>query len=137
MSDTFNLELVTPQKLTYAGPVALVEVPGIEGDMGILADHAPCISQLRPGLLEIVESDVSKLRFFASGGVVEVTGDRCTILAKEAMLVEEITAEDVKHRLEEAERAHSKAKDEHTKIAAEADLEVAEAMAAVLHAKVA
>lgn len=134
---TIELELVTPQKLTFSEPVELVEVPGVEGDMGILPDHSPLISQLRPGLVEIVKRENDSLRMFISGGVVEVTAGRCTILAKEAIELTAITAQDVKHRLSEAERAHSKAKDENAKIAAEADLEVAEAMAAALEAKVA
>lgn len=137
MSEKIQLELVTPQKLTFSNPVQLVEVPGIEGDMGVLPEHAPCITQLRPGVVEIVESNAKRIRVFVSGGVAEITAERCTILAKEAIAVSEIKAADVKERLSEAERAHSKAKDEKTKIAAEADLEVAEAMAAVLASKVA
>ena len=132
MSDKIQLELVTPQKLIFSEAVELVEIPGIEGDIGILADHAPTISQLRAGVVEIVLSNAKRLRVFVSGGVVEVTNERCTILAKEAINVVDINAADVKERLSEAERAHSKAKDEKSKIAAEADLEVAEALASVL-----
>ncbi len=131
MSDKIELELVTPQKLAFSGAVDLVEVPGVEGDMGVLPEHAPVNSQLRPGVVEVIQGDKAT-RVFVSGGVVEVRAERCTILAKEALSLSEVKATDVKTRLSEAERAHSKATNENDKILAEADLEVAEALVAAL-----
>jgi F-type H+-transporting ATPase subunit epsilon len=135
MTDRIEVELVTPERLFLSTPALLVEVPGVEGDMGIMPMHAPIISQLRPGVVEIVQSETVRQQIFVSGGVVEVTNERCTILAKEAIVVSDIKIADIKERLSEAERHHSRATSEKAKIDAEADFLVAEAMAAALDKK--
>lgn len=81
-----NVELVTPEALTYSNDVEMVVVPGIDGDFGVLVGHSPMISSLRPGVVDIYESDskISK-RIFINDGFAEVTQERCTILARSAI----------------------------------------------------
>lgn len=130
-----QLELVTPEKLIFSAPANLVEVPGSEGDMGILEGHAPLISQLRAGVVEIVANDNKAKKVFVAGGFVEVTPERCTILAEEAALVSEIKADEVKTRLADAKRDYDHAKDESAKVAAEKRVAIAEAMVEALGKK--
>ncbi|MEM7191347.1 MAG: F0F1 ATP synthase subunit epsilon [Pseudomonadota bacterium] len=85
MADPFKFELVSPEKLLFSGEVAQVLVPGAEGDMTIMAQHAPLITTLRPGLLEIDFPDGTRQRFFARGGFAEVVLDGLTVLAETAI----------------------------------------------------
>ncbi|MBV8061390.1 MAG: ATP synthase F1 subunit epsilon [Alphaproteobacteria bacterium] len=88
----FQLELVSPEKLLLSKPVVMVTLPGGEGDYGVLAGHAPMITTLRPGVINVYESDETTIseRLFVSGGFAEVSATRCAILAEEAVAVSSI-----------------------------------------------
>ena len=90
MSNPFTFELVSPEKLLFSGQVTMVTVPGEEGDFGVLAEHSPLISTLRPGVLRVYEGETITQRVFIAGGFAEVTGERCTVLADMAQPVAEI-----------------------------------------------
>jgi F-type H+-transporting ATPase subunit epsilon len=85
---TFHFDLVSPEKLLFAGEVAQVDLPGAEGDMGVLAGHAPLVTALRPGIL-IVHRDGGDLRVVVNGGFAEVGPAGLTVLADTAVPVEE------------------------------------------------
>jgi F-type H+-transporting ATPase subunit epsilon len=82
-----QLELVTPERLIVSTAVEMVVVPGTEGNFGVLPGHAPLISTIRPGTIDIygggIGSTVAR-RIFVVGGIAEVTPERCTVLADEA-----------------------------------------------------
>lgn len=80
--DKINVEIVTPAKLVLCQDVDMVVIPGTEGDFGVLKNHAPLISSIRPGVVEI-QNDAKIQKIFISGGFAEVTGEQCTILATE------------------------------------------------------
>ena len=80
-----GFELVTPERLVVSTPVEMVVVPGSEGNFGVLPGHAPFISTLRPGTIDIYEGRTVTRRIFVGGGFAEVTPERCTVLADEAM----------------------------------------------------
>jgi F-type H+-transporting ATPase subunit epsilon len=86
MADRVQFELVTPERLVLSTEVEMVVVPGSEGNFGVLPGHAPLISTIRPGMIEIYETrpNVSE-RIFVVSGIAEVTPERCTVLAEEAM----------------------------------------------------
>jgi|SRR5580658_8149721 F-type H+-transporting ATPase subunit epsilon len=86
MADRVQFELVTPERLILSTEVEMVVVPGTEGNFGVLPGHAPLISTIRPGMIEIYETrpNVSE-RIFVVSGIAEVTPERCTVLAEEAM----------------------------------------------------
>jgi len=86
---TFHLDLVAPDKLTFAGEVDQVDVPGIEGDFGILPGHAAAVSLLRPGILTIHTGSTRK-QFVVLGGFAEVSVQGAlTVLAEVADAVED------------------------------------------------
>jgi F-type H+-transporting ATPase subunit epsilon len=78
-------ELVTPERLIISREVEMVVVPGTEGNFGVLPGHAPFISTIRPGTVDIYQGRVIVERIFVVGGIAEVTPERCTVLADEAM----------------------------------------------------
>jgi len=90
MAEKIKFELVAPERLLIDEPVDMVVVPGVEGDFGVLARHAPLIAAVRPGVINVHNDGAISQRIFVGGGFAEVTGERCTVLADEAMPVAEI-----------------------------------------------
>jgi F-type H+-transporting ATPase subunit epsilon len=88
---TFHFELVSPERLVFAGEVSQVDVPGEEGDFGVLAGHAPYIATLKPGALTIY-GDGGPQRIVVQGGFAEVGPTGLTVLAEQAMPAAEIDA---------------------------------------------
>lgn len=81
-----NVELVTPEALIFSSDAKMIVVPGIEGDFGVMVLHSPLISSLRPGVVDVYETEtkISKSVFIREG-FVEVNPERCTILARSAV----------------------------------------------------
>ena len=115
MAEQIEFELVSPERLLLARPVEMVVVPGAEGDFGALPGHAPFVSVLRPGVIAVFDAGRVSERIFVAGGFAEVTAERCTVLAEEAVPIEEINvaaldqelknlAEDLADAKTEAER---------------------------------
>ena len=86
---TFHFELVSPEKLLFSGDVEQVDVPGAEGDFGVLAGHAPMVSTLRPGILT-VHGASGEQKIVVLGGFAEVSVDGLTVLADVAEAVQDI-----------------------------------------------
>jgi F-type H+-transporting ATPase subunit epsilon len=86
MPDRVQFELVTPERLIVSTEVEMVVVPGTEGNFGVLPGHSPLISTTRPGNIDIYETRPTiSNRIFVVSGIAEVTPERCTVLAEEAM----------------------------------------------------
>ena len=87
MADKLQFELVSPEKLLLSQPVAMVVVPGSEGNFGVLPGHALLISTVRPGVIDVYADEQAKISqsIFVAGGFAEVTPERCTVLADEAV----------------------------------------------------
>ncbi len=120
-------ELVSPERLLVSQPVDMVVVPGGEGDFGVLPGHAPLISTVRAGVIEIYEGNVVSDRIFVAGGFAEVTQERCTVLAEQAMRVAEIDQGTVERQLREAHQDLSDATNEAARANAERRARLAEA----------
>jgi len=103
MSDKVAFELVSPERLLLAAECEMVVVPGSEGDFGVLAGHAPAISSVRPGVIEVHEGGAVTNRVFISGGLAEVSEDRLTVLAEDAIAVADLNAADLDQRIKDAE----------------------------------
>src|ERR1044072_2419999 len=86
---TFHFDLVSPEKLVFSGEVDQVDVPGYEGDFGVLAGHAPLISLLRPGVMTVYAKG-EQLKLVVLGGFVEVGPGGLTVLADVATSVEDV-----------------------------------------------
>jgi F-type H+-transporting ATPase subunit epsilon len=131
MADKVELELVSPERLLSREAVDMVVVPGAEGDFGVLPRHAPLISTLRPGVLRIYDGRSERERIFVSGGFAEVTPERCTVLAEQAVPVREIDRASLEAELKElAERLGEAQSDEERGVIARR-IQIREAMRAV------
>ena len=127
---TVEFELVSPQRLVKSLTVGMVVVPCTEGDIGVLPGHTPLIGTVRAGVVDIHNGGKVTERIFVSGGFVEVTPERCTLLAEEATPVEDLKADEAQARLDAAKMALDKASSDTEKAHAEAELATAEAMLA-------
>jgi F-type H+-transporting ATPase subunit epsilon len=86
---TFHFDLVSPEKLAFSGEVDQVDVPGAEGDFGVLAGHAPVVAAIRPGILTIRSGGTSE-KIIVLGGLAEVSEKGLTVLADVATSIEEL-----------------------------------------------
>ena len=86
---TFHFALVSPEKLAFSGEVDQVDVPGVEGDFGVLAGHAPVVAAIRPGILTVT-SGGSHQKIIVLGGLAEVSDKGLTVLADVATSIEEL-----------------------------------------------
>ena len=107
MAELLDFELVSPERRLARAKVAMVVVPGAEGDFGVLPGHAPMMSTIRPGAIHIHDSDggPATQRFFIDGGFAEVTETGLTILAEKATPVAEIDVTVVASQLAAARTA--------------------------------
>lgn len=128
MAGTFKFELVSPERVLIAGDAEQVLISGAEGDMTILPGHAPVISTLRPGILEI-EIGGTKSRMFVKSGFAEVEPERVTVLAEKAYDMAEMDSGRVADELKIAEAELADAKDDDAKAFAERALEQLRALA--------
>lgn len=86
---TFHFDLVSPEKLAFSGEVDQVDVPGVEGDFGVLAGHAPVVAAIRPGILTVTVGGTHQ-KIIVLGGLAEVSEKGLTVLADVATSVEEL-----------------------------------------------
>jgi len=128
MAETTEFELVSPEKLLISQPAEMVVVPGSEGDFGALPRHAPMITGVRPGVIDVYENGKIEKRIFVAGGFAEVTETRITVLAEEAIPLSDLTAEIVVARIRAAEADVAAAVTDHAKREAARHMAVAEAM---------
>jgi F-type H+-transporting ATPase subunit epsilon len=107
MADKLQFELVSPEKLLLSQEVGMVVVPGSEGNFGVLPGHALFISSVRPGVIDVYEDGMPSVseRIFVSGGFAEVTPERCTVLADEAMPIESLDRAAIEAQAKTAESA--------------------------------
>jgi F-type H+-transporting ATPase subunit epsilon len=128
MADTVEFELVSPEKLVLSAPVEMVVVPGKEGDFGVLPGHAPMMSTVRMGVIATYQGGNIDKRIFVAGGFAEVTQQRCTVLAEEAVPLDEIDRAEADARVADAREAVSTALDDAGREAAETRLAIAEGL---------
>ena len=86
---TFHFDLVSPEKLAFSGEVDQVDVPGVEGDFGVLAGHAPVVAAVRPGILTM-SSGGTKQKIIVLGGIAEVSDKGLTVLADVATSIQDL-----------------------------------------------
>jgi F-type H+-transporting ATPase subunit epsilon len=103
----FHFELVSPEKLLFSGDVEQVDVPGVEGDFGVLAEHAPMVTTLRPSILTVYGAGGAQ-KIVVFGGFAEVSKDGLTVLADVAEAVEDIDRGIISTRIGELESSIAK-----------------------------
>lgn len=89
---TFKFELVSPERILFSGDVVSVIVPSIEGEMTVLAGHAPLVATLKTGIVFVQTTDNNGKEFFVNGGLVEINAASTTILAEQGRFLEDVSA---------------------------------------------
>jgi F-type H+-transporting ATPase subunit epsilon len=127
-----HFELVSPARLLFSGEVISVTLPGTEGDMGILAGHAPVLSTLRPGVVVVTKEGGSTDRIFVRGGIAEVNNAGLTLLAETAIPLDELDAGAIAQQVKDAEEDLADAKDDESRRKAQENLDHLKAIQAAL-----
>jgi F-type H+-transporting ATPase subunit epsilon len=113
--NTFKFELVSPERLLLSEAVTSVRVPGTDGEFTVLAGHAPVLASLRPGLLDVVLPGGKEQRIFVRGGLAEVDPKSLTVLAQQAVNLDDLDRAALAQEIKNAEEDVADAKDETTK----------------------
>lgn len=102
MSNNIHFELVSPEKKLISQDVYSVQIPGDEGEFGVLANHSSLLASLKPGVVKLYETQDSKPRtVFIAGGFADVSAKNCTVLAEEAIPVEDLNRESLEQHLKD------------------------------------
>ncbi|NNC37365.1 MAG: F0F1 ATP synthase subunit epsilon [Hyphomonadaceae bacterium] len=104
MSDKLQFSLVSPERELFNGEVDQVDVPGTEGDFGVLPLHAPFMAAIRTGAITVF-NDGAETKYMIQGGFADVTPDGLTVLAERATLLEDVDAESLAAEIASAEQA--------------------------------
>ncbi|GAA0780817.1 F0F1 ATP synthase subunit epsilon [Roseibium denhamense] len=134
MAELFQFELVSPERQLLSEQVAEVVVPGTEGEFGVLKNHSPFMSTIKPGILKVRKDGGAWDEYFVRGGFADVAQGGLTVLAEQAIPVTEIKKEQLDQAIQNAEEDVADAKDDDTKQKAEMTVsqlkDVAEALKA-------
>ena len=131
----YPVEVITPEGVAFAGNAEILVVPGAAGDLGILSNHAPLISLLKPGETRITDESGDVKRYATDDGYVQVRQNRAVVLVGEAIDAESIDASEASRRLDEAREALERAEGGDGDVyAARRAAAFAEALAKVAHA---
>jgi F-type H+-transporting ATPase subunit epsilon len=127
MADKVQFELVSPERLLLSEAVDMVVIPGGEGNFGVLPGHSLLISTVRPGVIDVYDGQQIGERIFVSGGFAEVTPERCTVLADEALPLSSLDAAAIEAEMRRLEAAMANLRDRVARLAgAERDAAAAE-----------
>jgi F-type H+-transporting ATPase subunit epsilon len=111
-NETFNFELVSPERRLLSEPARMAVIPGEEGDFGVLPNHSSLVATVRPGVVEVYGESGEARRIFIAGGFADVTAHNCTILAEEAVNVNDLNQADLEQTIRNLNEDISLAKDE-------------------------
>ena len=109
MADSFNFELVSPERLLVSATVTEVVIPGADGEMTVMAHHAPTMSTIKPGVVTVVTSEGQTDRYVVFGGFADIMPEGCTLLAESAVAVGDIDKADLAKRLQDAREDYADA----------------------------
>ena len=101
MTNKFELSIISAESKVFEGKVENILVPGMVGDFLVLANHAPCISSIRPGFLEFSEGTSDKQRYFVSGGIIEVINNNVSVLVDSAVASDKFSKENITNLISE------------------------------------
>ena len=110
-----HFELVSPARLLFSGDVASVIIPGTEGEMTIMPNHAPVLSTLRPGYVTVAKAGGAREKIFVRGGFAEVNAKGLIVLAETAIPMAELDASAMSAQIKSAEDEVAAAKDDESK----------------------
>lgn len=119
MAESFQFELVSPERLLVSEQVESVVIPGSEGEMTIMANHAPVMTTIKPGVVTLKIASGQEERYVVFGGFADILPNGCTLLAESAVSVKDIDRADIARRIQEAREDVGDAKDEGARTKAE------------------
>ncbi len=108
MANTMQFNLVSPERSLVSVQASEVQIPGAEGDMTAMPDHAPTITTLRPGLLSVVSAEGTQ-EYLVTGGFAEITATSTSVLAEQALPRDEVTQEVIDKLMAQATEAREAA----------------------------
>ncbi|RFC68541.1 MULTISPECIES: F0F1 ATP synthase subunit epsilon [Mesorhizobium] len=110
MAEAFKFELVSPERLLVSESVEAVVIPGTEGEMTVMANHAPVMTTIKPGVVTVKPVSGAEQRFVVFGGFADILPSGCTLLAEEALAVQDINQDGLDRRIQDAREDVSDAK---------------------------
>lgn len=119
MAESFQFELVSPERLLVSEQVESVVIPGAEGEMTVMAQHAPVMTTIKPGVVIVKSASGQEERYVVFGGFADILPSGCTLLAESAVPVKDIDRADVARRIQEAKEDVADAKDDASRTKAE------------------
>ena len=119
MADSFKFELVSPERLLVSEDVESVIIPGTEGEMTVMANHAPVMTTIKPGIVTVKPASGGEQRYAVFGGFADILPSGCTLLAESAVHVDDLNRDDLKKRIEDARHEAEHAEDLETRNRAE------------------
>ena len=111
MSEYFSFKLVTPEKIYLEGQAELITVPGVEGDIGSLAQHTNFITSIRPGIIKVIRDDNTNVQFYVDGGFVKFSDNELLLVAEEVADEDDINTEFISKKIEAYNELMSNASD--------------------------
>ncbi|MER8514523.1 F0F1 ATP synthase subunit epsilon [Mesorhizobium sp. M1060] len=119
MAEAFKFELVSPERLLVSEQVESVVIPGAEGEMTVMAHHAPVMTTIKPGVVTLKTAGGKEERYVVFGGFADIIPAGCTLLAESAVAVGDIDRADLARRIQEAKEDAADAKDDQSRSKAE------------------
>jgi F-type H+-transporting ATPase subunit epsilon len=104
MADNFNFELVSPERLLLSEVVTEVVIPATEGEMTVMANHAPTMTTIKPGIVSVRSAAGTKQDYVVFGGFADILPTGCTLLAESAVPVEELSKDELTRRIDAAKK---------------------------------
>lgn len=119
MAESYKFELVSPERLLVSEDVESVVIPGTEGEMTVMADHAPVMSTVQPGVVTVKPVSGAEQRYVVFGGFADILPRTCTLLAESAVAVADIDKDDLARRIQAAREDIADARDDEARTRAE------------------
>jgi len=119
MAETFKFELVSPERLLVSEQAVAVVIPGTDGEMTVMAGHAPLMTTVKPGVVKVQLASGAEDRYVVFGGFADVLPEGCTLLAESAMAVKDLDRDDLAQRIKDAKEDVADAKDDVSRSKAE------------------
>lgn len=119
MAEAFKFELVSPERLLVSEDVEAVVIPGTEGEMTVMANHAPVMTTVKPGVVTLKSAAGKEDRYVVFGGFADILPSGCTLLAESAVHVDDLNREELARRINAAKEDLAEAKGEHARSKAE------------------
>lgn len=119
MAEAFQFELVSPERLLVSEKIESVVIPATEGEMTVMANHAPVMTTIKPGVVTVKTASGQQERYVVFGGFADILPAGCTLLAESAVAVKDLDRDDIARRVQDAREDVTDARDDAARTRAE------------------